>query len=127
MLREEDLPAHVREALNTPCTTCGKKGIHDCKYDDKKVISRLEREEKEKKKLKPEKIENKSYSSLQKPTSQAKRPLMGIRCIDCNIKKYTKDGLCIDCTHKRREEAKNRPIVLKDRWGKPLSPEYKIK
>lgn len=124
----QDLPDEIKEILKTPCSTCGEIGIHECKYDDNKVIERLEIMEKNKKILSPEKIKKKRKPY--NPNSKnriVKKPSIGNECKDCKQIKQTKDGICIDCTHKKRELAKNKPIVLKDRWGNPKNPHYKFR
>lgn len=125
MVKPEDLPEEIREILNQPCSTCGRKGIHDCKYDEKKLLERLEKEDKEKKKLKPEKVKRFEYKSTVKNENRNNTPEVGIGCSICEKQVQTKDGLCLDCTKKQREEAKNKPIVLRDRWGKEIGKRFK--
>ena len=125
MLKPEDLSPEIREILNQPCSTCGKKGIHDCKYDEKKLLERLEKQEEEKEILKPEKVERFSYKSKPQRSKGRAAPKISLGCSSCKKKVQAKDGLCIKCTEENRKLHKNKPIILRNKWGEEIAKTYK--
>jgi hypothetical protein len=104
--KEEDLPEEIRKILQEPCSACGKKGIHECKYNEEVIKARLEKEAKEKKKLKPDVVVRKDNSSGPKQYKYNSAPTLGTKCKKCDKSLQTVDGFCYACTIQRREGEK---------------------
>lgn len=113
MYRMEDLPEDVRKILETPCPTCGKKGIHECRYSEDIMMNNLEREAaKPRKKLKPKKIEHKQEASKQREATAPPKAKEGL-CKRCGNQEIIVSDFCYSCTQKNREKSEENFSVEK--------------